>query len=766
MINRTVSDFFRGTKVLIVEGDEATLRILSGMLSGLGIATETAQKFAEAAALLHQNLFHTILLACDLENEFALELLEIAKVVQPDTPVVMVAETTSLKTALEAVRCGAYDYLCKPVDNQKLCNMIRRTIELGILREETKRIQKELQRHQQLIEKLTEKQISSSLPSDETRCCKLVQFAPEPMFSLSSKGAFVFLNLAILSLTHYSKEELLNMRLTDLFLHSDTIDRLQAAMEHTGFVRNFGAKIVAKDGKLKSILITLQSIRDEEGNDDGYYGWIRNITPNKRLADRAKNPSNLLQSTANSFPHPFLVVRAADFTVKVANEAARIDSHGDTSTCHSLLYGLTQPCQEAERACIIKKIIKTKQPGSTAFQVKSDDGQISYKEAHGFPALDENGEVENIIYYILDITQQERIKRELKLVTTAVEQSIDSIVITDQNRVIQYVNTAFEAGTGYSKEEAFGESPIMMDSGRHNAEFYQELRATLREGKVWQGIFINRKKDGTLLEEETSIYPVKSAIGSITNYVSVARDVTETRRLESIVDAANLMDNIGFVFSAIRHEIGNPLNSVKMALSVLDKNLQDYSYETIDEFVKRALEELCRIEYLLKVLKSFSMHENVELSRFRIDEFIANFVTLVKDDFTEKGVQIIADLQPEAVWAVGDERALHHIFLNLVANSCDAFEEQEKPCISFELRKTGGLVHVIVSDTGKGMSSEELEKAFQPFYTSKPHGNGLGLIIVKKMLANMKSGIKIESTDHQGTSVFVSIPEAQDVEEE
>jgi len=115
----------------------------------------------------------------------------------------------------------------------------------------------------------------------------------------------------------------------------------------------------------------------------------------------------------------------------------------------------------------------------------------------------------------------------------AVEQASDGIVITGADGAIEYVNPAFTALTGYSAEEAVGQNPRILKSGRHSAAFYEELWGTLRAGRVWQGEITNRRKDGTSYEEEMRIAPVCDAQHNITGYIAIKHDVTERRARES-----------------------------------------------------------------------------------------------------------------------------------------------------------------------------------------------------------------------------------------
>lgn len=120
----------------------------------------------------------------------------------------------------------------------------------------------------------------------------------------------------------------------------------------------------------------------------------------------------------------------------------------------------------------------------------------------------------------------------VRLLSRAVEQTADSVVITDTDGVIQYVNSAFEATTGYSRSEALGKTPNLLRSGQHDATFYRDLWARILQGKTFRGTLVNRKKDGELYWAEQTISAMRDDSGTITHFVSVLKDITELRKRE------------------------------------------------------------------------------------------------------------------------------------------------------------------------------------------------------------------------------------------
>jgi PAS domain S-box-containing protein len=357
--------------------------------------------------------------------------------------------------------------------------------------------------------------------------------------------------------------------------------------------------------------------------------------------------------------------------------------------------------------------------------------------------------------------QKRTAEAERARLAAAVESTADAIVITDARGAIEYVNSAFERTTGYARDEATRRDIHILDSGKHDQEFFRELRETLARNGVWRGRHIHKKKDGGLYFADCTCSAVRGASGEIMNYVSIKRDVTERLKLESIAESVNTMENIGYIFSGVRHEIGNPINTAKMILSVLRHKLEQSSPETIRDYIDRTLGEIGRVEYHLKTLKNFNLYETLELTNLNMAVFMDRFLSLVSHDLEQKGISIRTMVQPGAGWAYSDPRALQQALLNIVTNAADALEGRRDPTIDIAVSKRDAQILIQIHDNGAGIPEEEQKTLFRPFVTSKKHGTGLGLVLVKRMLTKMNGGIAITSHPSVGTTVDILIPEGR-----
>jgi PAS domain S-box-containing protein len=201
------------------------------------------------------------------------------------------------------------------------------------------------------------------------------------------------------------------------------------------------------------------------------------------------------------------------------------------------------------------------------------------------------------------LAEQEKAQESLRKLTSAVEQTADSVYIVNRDGVIEYVNSGFEALTGYSREEALGETRRLVQSGEHDKQIYQHLWETLLSGLVFRGVFVNRRKDGELYYEEETITPLRNGRGSITHFVAAGRDITQRKRTEEALRRLNerlekeaerignlLHDEAGqfltaahIMLAAIARDIAPPLRErmqeVRLHLDQVEKRLRTLSHE-------------------------------------------------------------------------------------------------------------------------------------------------------------------------------------------
>jgi len=320
---------------------------------------------------------------------------------------------------------------------------------------------------------------------------------------------------------------------------------------------------------------------------------------------------------------------------------------------------------------------------------------------------------------------------------TAVEQSGETIVITDIYGTILYANPVFEKSTGYTCAEALGKNPRILKSGRHDEEFYRRMWETLKRGEVWSGHFFNRRKDGTLYEEDATISPVRDTRGEIVNFVAVKRDITHEMQLEAQLREAQKMEAIGQLAGGVAHDFNNILAAILMQSEL------DAMTENIPDNVRVGLREISsyaeRAASLTRQLLLFSRRQVMQARDLELNDLVTSLVKMLRRIIGEDvGMQL--NLHPKALRTHGDSGMLDQVLLNLVVNARDAMpgggritiETGEKFFTPGEAAlipdaSPGRKVCLRVIDTGSGIGPENLVRIFEPFFTTKEPGKGTGL---------------------------------------
>lgn len=374
------------------------------------------------------------------------------------------------------------------------------------------------------------------------------------------------------------------------------------------------------------------------------------------------------------------------------------------------------------------------------------------------PLRDEADRVTHYLAVQRNVGAERSAQDRAQMLARALEQQRDGALVLDRAGRVEYVNAAFESLSGMTAAELAGHR--IWDSGFLPTITRRAVirRALLRPPHAWSGeLQLTLPRD--LLDVEVSIAALQDE-GHIRGFVASVRDVSERRRVQAISAALNLSDNLGYIISGIRHELGNPINSIKAALSVVRRNLQRFDTAKIESYLDGTLEEVERVEYLLRSLRSYNALETQAPSPVALPAFFAGFERLVRRDFERRDIHLTVECE-RGLTAVGDERALHQVLLNLLTNAADALPEAGPRTIRVVAQRRRGSIHVEVVDTGHGIPSEQLERLFQPFSTFKPGGTGMGLVISRRLLAKMRGTIAIESEVGRGTRVTVQLEEAE-----
>lgn len=374
---------------------------------------------------------------------------------------------------------------------------------------------------------------------------------------------------------------------------------------------------------------------------------------------------------------------------------------------------------------------------------------------------DINGNQLGLVLVFRDITLQIRSSQKLHQLKRAIEQSSEFVFIANREGLIEFANPAFEKIAKNGSNDVLGKDfvSILSKTDSVNAEKFRTILLDVFKGRECTETFSFSRKGHLDIDIWALFSPVKDQHNTVINLLCVARDLTLRKRLESIAEAVNVMDNIGYVFSGIRHEIGNPINTVKMILSLLKEEQTISEEKKLSQYLDNALHEIRRVEGLLLSLKSYNMFEKTVPEMIEMNEFFERFFALIRPDLEQRHISLVSTLESPRITCYADPRALQQVLLNLTTNAIDAIKEIPSPKIQFTIRSFNGMTDIQVIDNGTGFDGEIRKNLFKPFYTNKEKGTGLGLVITKKLIVSMRGTIQIERDKASSVTIItISLP--------
>ena len=399
------------------------------------------------------------------------------------------------------------------------------------------------------------------------------------------------------------------------------------------------------------------------------------------------------------------------------------------------------------------------------------DGRIKLLRLRALVSVDGSGRPVRAVGTIQDITEQRRAEDLLRLQGAALNSTTNAVVITNRSGVIEWVNPAFSALSGYTLAEAIGHTPgTLVKSGEHDAAFYARIWETILTGRVWSGEITNRRKDGSLHAEELTITPVLDTAGAITHFVGVKRDLTEQKHLEQQFLQAQKMEVIGRLAGGVAHDFNNLLTIINGTCELALMELADgHPLRAEFEEIQGAGDRAAR---LTRQLLAFSRKQMLTPAVVNVAAQVAQSVKMLRRLIGEDITLEVKGDPGDNLHVFVDPSQLEQVMLNLAVNARDAMPEGGTLTIETAGAvlgdaeaaaagvAAGQYVVLSVADTGTGMTSEVRKHIFEPFFTTKDQGKGtgLGLATVYGVIHQSGGTIDVESAPGQGARFRVFIP--------
>jgi PAS domain S-box-containing protein len=403
----------------------------------------------------------------------------------------------------------------------------------------------------------------------------------------------------------------------------------------------------------------------------------------------------------------------------------------------------------ADREAIVARSLEiSASPGarfSACFRVQRENGPPRWIEADVINLL-ADPDVAAIVSRYRDVTEAHATARafrvardELGRLSRAIEQTADSVLVTDCAGVIEYVNPAFEGMTGYSRLEVLGRTPRMLQSGMQPQPFYDTLWRTILAGEAFRAVVINRRKDGRLYDEDQTITPIRNDTGVITHFVSTGRDITQRRRTQEAMRRLNQqLENESTRIAGVLHdEAGQFLTAAHLQLAELGEHLPEALAGKV-QGVRRTLDLV--EEQLRRV--SHEIHPRVVE-----DLGLLGAITFIADAFMRRtGLAISVMSRIERRYPLPVETLLYRLVQEGLTN------------ISRHARATTGSVTVAGDDCAVSCSIRDNGIGFEVPAAEARVAVGLGLRLIQDRLEAVGGTLTITSAPGQGTELLARVP--------
>ncbi|MBN2237616.1 MAG: PAS domain S-box protein [Bacteroidales bacterium] len=377
--------------------------------------------------------------------------------------------------------------------------------------------------------------------------------------------------------------------------------------------------------------------------------------------------------------------------------------------------------------------------------------------------IDEKGIAQGVRGSNRLITQYKKAEERVQLLSNMVEQSPATMVITELDGSIIYVNRAFTEITGYTSEEAMGQNPRILNSGKTDPLLFVDLWNTITKGETWRGDFINKRKNGEEYYEKAILSSTLNDKGEILNYFAVKEDVTARRLARIALQESNATKDK--LFSIIAHDLRSPFNAILGFSELLLENHAHFDVEKREKIIQSILDSSKKTYTLVENLLSWASAQTGRIKyhpdEYILEKMICKVVEQHNGISKQKEIKLSCNVK-SGILVFVDEFMIETVLRNLVSNAIKFTHKGGNVKVSAFSDQSGTTVQV--KDNGVGISKDRIQQLFHIAYsettigTDNEKGSGLGLLLCKDFVEKHKGKIWVESEEGKGTVFSFTIP--------
>ncbi|HHE64614.1 MAG TPA: PAS domain S-box protein, partial [Bacteroidetes bacterium] len=656
-------------KILVVEDEALVSMEIQDRLRGLGYSIAgVAYTGEDAVKLAEETLPDLILMDINLGGEMTG--IEAARQIRADIdiPIIFLTAYADEATFQTAHATDPFGYILKPFKEKELYITIEMALYKHKLESELKETNLKLE-----LEIAERKKAETQLRV----LSEMIKQSTVAIMRMDIHFRITYMNEAAKQLFGWNLEELQGKFLN--FLNADPMGN-EITRQIYSTVRSgkayFGENIAyQKGGTTFYCQHKISPLFDNDGKISGYMATGKDITESKIAQETLNESEEKYRTLVESIEEGIGKIDAEKYFTFVNNTACKIFGYPEEELLGMNLQNLVSE-EDYQRILEESSFRKRGEVSRYEIAITRKDGRQRIIMITASPIFDSDKNYEGAFAIFRDITELKKSEAQIRKLSQAVEQSSASIVITDTEGTIEYVNPAFTRVTGYTLKEAIGQNPRILKPKDKPSGDYKELWDTLTAGKIWQGEFRNLKKNGEYYWELVSISPIINKDGKITHYVGVKEDITQQKQMEEDLRESNdalekAVATKDKFFSIIAHDIKNAFNSILLATEFLAEDAVNININSVQKMSKSLNTSAQNAYKLLENLLTWSRLQRGMIEIKPKKEkllYLASFnLGLFSETATGKNITLINSVPDIYVFA--DYAAIDTVVRNLVNNA-------------------------------------------------------------------------------------------------
>ena len=651
----------------------------------------------------------------------------------------------------------------------------------------------------ELVHELQVHQIELELQNEELRRAQveleasrdayldLYDFAPVGYLTLDPMGVIREANLTAATLLGVERKGLVGRKLAHFAVRADqdTLFRHCREVLSTGARQTCEIRIKAPTGMSPCVRLEMTAVEDEKGSRNECRAVLIDITQRRQAEEALRASEEKHRSIVDNIGIGVALI-SPKMEILGLNRQMRtwfpkVDA-GQHPICHQAFNdpprdGICNHCPTCET-------LRDGQVHESVTDTPQAGGIRNYRVVSS-PIHDEAGAVVAAIEMVDDVTErrwaEEALRESAEKFRGLVESTFDWIWEVNAEGVYVYASPQIEAMLGYKPDEVVGKTPADLMAPEGAEQIAEVIKDALETGKpVVMLENVNLHKDGRRIVLETSGVSVRDSAGQVTGFRGVDRDITDRKRaeeelaryrdhLEQLVQerAAELetahqkllqqqrLATLGQLTATVSHELRNPLGTIRASFFAIAEETHGKELG-IEDVLDRAERNILRCDAIIEELLDYARTKETDLSPTRVDEWLAH---VLDEQRIPAGIHLKRSLAAGLEIPM-DREKLRRCVINLVTNACQAIQEgkQTGGGLTVETAGAGNRLEMRFIDSGPGIPPERMEKIFEPLYSTKGFGVGLGLPIVRQIAELHGGGIEIESESGEGTRATLWLP--------